>query len=80
MAVYSPNQLYIAAASAPEAPGWFQHVRPPGEPHSDAGGESQVAWGRADAEARYFQWRAYFAEHLLAAVENIKLEGPQGHS
>ncbi len=66
------DPMYITAALAPETPEWFKHIPAPKQPLPSAASIILTDWWRADAEARYFQWWAYFAKRLLAERDRQK--------
>lgn len=62
---------YFANSCPAEIPGWFAHKRAPDEP-KDIKTADYIIWMGIDYEARYFQWRIYYATKLIEALNKAQ--------
>lgn len=66
------NKLEYFANNAPsQIPGWFDHKRAPDEP-KDIKTADYIIWMGIDHEARYFQWRIYYATKLIEELNKTQ--------
>lgn len=55
------------AMAAPPVPDWFKFDTGTNKPHWDATKEDVEAWRNACREQKFFAWRWYYADAMLAA-------------
>ena len=61
---------YFAAKAPSEIPEWFSHNEPENRPTPKFLVKDAADWQLTDYNARYFQWRWYYAQQMLKEREN----------